>query len=283
MKDRVRASSLAGAMLLCGIAEAADLQLRNDNGAGTFLDLATLGGEVVNIGFNGAATLPLPGFAGNHLFDGPIVVVGQNGGAAFGVPHGGLLCAENEPIPSSCAFDGAQAALVFWDDIDDKGGGDVQYVLLENAEAITGAQLIIQWTFHNFEEGESTLHFQLQVHPNPEPTGLYAQYVYKIDGPAAGAGASATIGYQDGDAGFGDLQFSFDVPNAVTDGTTLSLFIPSTTGDLDGDGVVNVSDVLILFTAWGPCGPCGVCAADMDGDCLVDTNDLTILLDHWSP
>jgi hypothetical protein len=276
------ASSLAGALLVCGIANAGDLQLTSDD-PGVFLDLASLGGAVVDIGFNGVTMLPLAGFPGNFIFEGPLVVVGQNGGVAFGTPQPGGLCAENEEIPSDCAFDRAQAALVFWDDIDDKDP-DVQYVLLDEDEVATGARLIIQWSYHNFEDTESTLRFQLQVHANTEPTGLYAQYVYKIEGSAAGAGAGATIGYQDGGAGFGDIQYSFNLPGAVTDGTCLSLFIPSSTGDLDGDGLVNVSDVLILFTSWGPCGDCqSSCPADMDGDCAVNTDDLVLLLDHWTP
>ncbi len=281
MRDRVPASSLAGALLVCGFAAAGDLRLTNEDAAGTFLDLASLEGEIVDIGFNGAAMLPLPGFPGNYLFNGPLVVVGQNGGVTFGVPQTGGLCSENEEIPSDCAFDGAQSALVFWDDIDDKTG-DVTYVLLDNDEATTGARLIIQWNVHHFEGTESTLRFQLQLHANDEPTGLYAQYVYRIEGTASGAGASATIGYQDGGAGYDDIQYSFNVPGAITDGTALSLFIPNS-ADLDGDGVVNVSDVLCLFTTWGPCSQCGSCAADLDSDCIVNADDLAILFDNWTP
>jgi YVTN family beta-propeller protein len=55
-------------------------------------------------------------------------------------------------------------------------------------------------------------------------------------------------------------------------------------GDLDGDGVVGVSDFLLLLAAWGPCpGPCPPsCDADLDGDCTVGVNDFLILLANWS-
>jgi spore coat protein A len=50
-------------------------------------------------------------------------------------------------------------------------------------------------------------------------------------------------------------------------------------GDLNGDGVVDVSDLLILLGAWGPCGH--HCPADLNGDGAVDVSDLLILLGNW--
>jgi trimeric autotransporter adhesin len=52
-------------------------------------------------------------------------------------------------------------------------------------------------------------------------------------------------------------------------------------GDLNGDGVVDVSDLLILLAAWGPCPPSGDCPADLDGDGVVGVSDLLILLENW--
>ena len=55
-------------------------------------------------------------------------------------------------------------------------------------------------------------------------------------------------------------------------------------GDLDGDGLVGITDFLILLGAWGPCGaPCPPsCPADLDGDCVVGITDFLILLANWS-
>jgi len=52
-------------------------------------------------------------------------------------------------------------------------------------------------------------------------------------------------------------------------------------GDLNGDGVVDVSDLLILLGAWGPCDDGESCAADLNGDGSVDVSDLLILLGNW--
>lgn len=51
-------------------------------------------------------------------------------------------------------------------------------------------------------------------------------------------------------------------------------------GDLNGDGVVDVSDLLILMGAWGPC-PGKACPADLNGDGFVDISDLLILFSNW--
>ncbi len=50
-------------------------------------------------------------------------------------------------------------------------------------------------------------------------------------------------------------------------------------GDLNNDGSVGVSDLLILLGFWGPCGP--VCLGDLDGDGNVGVKDLLILLGNW--
>jgi len=50
--------------------------------------------------------------------------------------------------------------------------------------------------------------------------------------------------------------------------------------DLTGDGVVNVSDLLQLLSAWGPnVGH----PADLNGDGVVNVSDLLILLGQWGP
>lgn len=49
--------------------------------------------------------------------------------------------------------------------------------------------------------------------------------------------------------------------------------------DLDGNGNVGVSDLLILLAAWGPCP--GGCTGDLDADEVVGVGDLLILLAGW--
>ncbi len=53
-------------------------------------------------------------------------------------------------------------------------------------------------------------------------------------------------------------------------------------GDLDGDGLINSADLLLLLGAWGACVDCNDCPADLDGDCIVGTLDLLLMLGNWS-
>jgi choice-of-anchor B domain-containing protein len=50
--------------------------------------------------------------------------------------------------------------------------------------------------------------------------------------------------------------------------------------DLNGDGTVDVLDLLTLLDLWGPCIGC---AADLNDDGEIDVLDLLILLDAWGP
>jgi hypothetical protein len=51
-------------------------------------------------------------------------------------------------------------------------------------------------------------------------------------------------------------------------------------GDINGDGHVDIHDLLELIAGWGPCGD--PCVADLDGDGTVDINDLLILVGQWT-
>jgi len=51
--------------------------------------------------------------------------------------------------------------------------------------------------------------------------------------------------------------------------------------DLNCDGIVNVSDLLLLLGAWGDCPRDGECSADLNGDGTVNLSDLLILLANW--
>lgn len=53
------------------------------------------------------------------------------------------------------------------------------------------------------------------------------------------------------------------------------------TGDLTGDGVVNVFDLLMLLDQWGACSHPDLCPADLTEDGQVNVFDLLLLLDNW--
>jgi hypothetical protein len=54
-------------------------------------------------------------------------------------------------------------------------------------------------------------------------------------------------------------------------------------GDVTGDGLVDVLDLVVVILAWGPCAaPCPpVCPADVDSDCTVGVEDLTVIVESW--
>ncbi len=60
---------------------------------------------------------------------------------------------------------------------------------------------------------------------------------------------------------------------------TVTIPGPPPVGDLDGDGSVGVSDLLIVLGAWGPCR--ADCAADLDESGDVGVPDLLLLLSNW--
>jgi Ca2+-binding EF-hand superfamily protein len=49
--------------------------------------------------------------------------------------------------------------------------------------------------------------------------------------------------------------------------------------DLDGDGVVNVNDILAIVGSWGSSNSTN----DLDGSGIVDTGDLLAVIGTWGP
>ncbi len=261
-------TALVAAALLAESAVGQLVHFIEEPGAGPFLDIEAMG-QPLDLPDDGEVGI-LETFSGNFIFRPGLVVVGQNGGMSFGQQTETNLGPDNQEIPSGAAFKGSQAALAFWDDIDDKEG-DVFFAELVDDPQL-GTRLIVQWNYHNFDGAGSTLRFQVHILENTQLTGTYSQYFYEIQGPATGAGVSATIGYQDGSTGYGDLQYSFNLLDAVTDGTVLSMIVPDP-ADLNADGLVGILDFLILLGSWGPCADCDNCPADfnpaqteLDGD-----------------
>ena len=50
-------------------------------------------------------------------------------------------------------------------------------------------------------------------------------------------------------------------------------------GDVDGDGLVGVADLLELIGTWGPCD--SSCRSDLDGNGQIDVTDLLQLISDW--
>lgn len=188
---------------------------------GTFVDITTSGGIPLNLGDEDETIINVS--VSNPVFPAGLVVVANNGGAAWAPPSTDLA-PNNQQIPSPLAFGGGLSLLAFWDDIGNTVG-DVWY--LEDDD-----NLIIQWKGNRFGDSDDTTDFQLQVRNFGSSLGpgleIFAQLLYAdIQQPRAGGGASATIGFQaDAFSPFVSNQFSFDTGNSVYNGTVLTLMLP---------------------------------------------------------
>lgn len=99
------------------------------------------------------------------------------------------------------------------------------------------------------------------------------------------AGAGNFIGDYVGLAAGGDRVYPIYLDTSNGNGDIYTNVITfANVGDLDGDGIVGTSDLLILLGSWGPCADCNIpndCPADIDEDCNVGTADLLLLLSNW--
>ena len=50
--------------------------------------------------------------------------------------------------------------------------------------------------------------------------------------------------------------------------------------DVNGDGIIGVSDILAVIDSWGVCNGC---VADINQDGLVDVSDLLMVIGNWGP
>jgi hypothetical protein len=66
--------------------------------------------------------------------------------------------------------------------------------------------------------------------------------------------------------------------NGSQTNTLTARLVPTLPADANGDGVVNVVDLLLVLAAWGPCPGC---PEDVTGDGTVDVLDLLEVLAHW--
>lgn len=211
------------ATMLAGFALAASLPALGDDCLsivndlpGTFKDISSTG-----------AILPLSGeqvttfstTVSNAVFPAGTLYVGNNGGIGFGIsdPNTATLDPNNDPLPSNKAFTNQQSTLGFWDDI----GNTVGHVYAQE----DANEVIVQWDKKPFDTlvGNSVT-FEIRIFRNAQCGDILAQFIYfDVEDARPDQGSSATIGYQDGGAGFNDYQWSFNTFGAVEDGTVLSL------------------------------------------------------------
>ena len=150
---------------------------------------------------------------GNSLLPTGRVVVSNNGGIGFDPPDP-VLSRQNEHIPSQHAFGGGQSLFIYWSDI----GNDIGGTFFQEM----GDRYVVQWNHRPVPGTTGFITMQIQVFDGSESTNPYFQFLYQ-EVESVGGGAQATIGYQDGGAGFNDDEWSFNTPGAVADGGVLSV------------------------------------------------------------
>ncbi len=127
-------------------------------------------------------------------------------------------------------------------------------------------------------------------------SGLTGTGQFIEDGGAGGVAGGATGGLLACDDDFGggvQSQISFQVLpgqcyliqvggfNSAQGSGVIHISLDSgLQGDLNGDGSVNVSDLLIVILDWGCQG--AACAGDADGNGVTDVNDLVAVVVHWT-
>ena len=104
-------------------------------------------------------------------------------------------------------------------------------------------------------------------------------------GAASAAAAYMFAGFSAPDCNHNDQPDSCDIFEGTSDDLNVN-GIPDeceAIGDLDGNGVVNVRDLLTLLRVWGACDePCPpACTGDTNFDCMVNWIDLLTLLSNW--
>jgi hypothetical protein len=78
-------------------------------------------------------------------------------------------------------------------------------------------------------------------------------------------------------------------PTATVTPTNTPTLTPSPTGtptqlqlaDINGDGVVNIQDYVIIGQYWLQSGPPGVIPADVNRDGVVNVNDYVVIGRYW--
>jgi hypothetical protein len=184
-----------------------------------------------------------------------------------------------------------------WDD----GSGESLFVAGQRIDEVDGLAVadIARWDgeqWHDVGGGTNNTIWDLRVFDAGDGNGeaLYAVGLFtEAGGQPAGGVAKwdgqqwSGVGAQLNDSAFGAIVWndSFFVGGSFTsvNGSASNrvgeyVGCPTTTpGDIDGDGDVDVEDLLALLSEWGQCGS----DADLDGNDTVDVADLLILLANW--
>ncbi len=71
-----------------------------------------------------------------------------------------------------------------------------------------------------------------------------------------------------------------DIQGTVEGLGDIIIINPPTPGDANGDGVVNIQDILVIIADWGTCTE--NCAGDVNADGSVNILDILLVIANWT-
>lgn len=84
-----------------------------------------------------------------------------------------------------------------------------------------------------------------------------------------------------------ELRMRFRTENAdatgnwYVDNVEVVEVVPPCPADINNDGFVNVTDLLLVINNWGACAPPGTCTGDINNDGQVNVTDLLAVINNW--
>jgi hypothetical protein len=79
-----------------------------------------------------------------------------------------------------------------------------------------------------------------------------------------------------------ELFFIFQMWTLGVDNTRITTTPPALPGDGNGDGVVDVDDLLMVINGWGECPKVDPCPGDLNASGDVDVDDLLLVINNWT-
>jgi len=239
------------------------------NIAGTFVDISTMAGVNALVGADSDdASYTFNSTVTNGVFASTTVRACTNGFAQWGGATGGAAyfnAAIASGTVSPIAPTDSQCLMPLWDDqyVRPSGGSNIHWIEGPASSfglpAAVGNVLIIQWTgVEHYFTSSGRAQYQIQVFQNPLGGTVAAQMLYQnvvFNDPLYDNGASATIGFASGTTGgaasVNNVQWSFNTAGAVSNGTVLSLQIPTASLPPSGTGsaVATGSGMLLRVSA----------------------------------
>jgi len=152
------------------------------------------------------------------------------------------------------------------------------------------------WTVHRSADTQQWFTDSMNDNPNANAVRWGTMYNFWFDSTTPPRQGQVSLGMfktgdavlanaliPDGDCNANGVGDSVDISSATSldvnlNGIPDECEVKNCTGDVTGNGTVNVQDLFAVINAWGASG---ANAADVTGDSVVDVEDLLAVISHW--